>query len=317
MRTALSPEQQRESGTRHIDGSPATLRHTGVFPSEHARAALISLYDAKLAQWPIPFEEFDVPSRYGRTHVVAAGEVGAPPLVLVHMGVFPSFMWGSIIEPLAARYRTYALDTIGDVGKSELDDPKRFPKSGQEFSAWLCDVCDELDLLAPRLVAGSYGGWIALNHAACAPARVRRLALLVPMGLPSWSHTLRVLFRMSTFALRPMASRERFLSWLMGDTPAARREAEDWMTAILDERPTPKLGAPLPIPATTLELIRTPTLIVLGGRDPLIGNAERAARRAVKHIVEVDVEILPNGSHALHVEEPRRVATRIVDFMEW
>ena len=58
-----------------------------------------------------------------------------------------------------------ALDTIGDVGKSELDDPDRYPKKRRDFSAWLDDTYVALDLHVADVVAGSMGGWIAINYA--------------------------------------------------------------------------------------------------------------------------------------------------------
>jgi pimeloyl-ACP methyl ester carboxylesterase len=147
----------------------------------------MAVYDAKLARWPVPFEEFDVPTRYGRAHVVAAGAPDAPPLVLVHAAAFPAFMWGSLIAPLSARYRTYALDTIGDLGKSEPGSLNAYPKYGKDHSAWLTDVWDRLGLGVADVVAASMGGWVAMNHAAYAPERVGRLALLVPMDCPRGS----------------------------------------------------------------------------------------------------------------------------------
>ena len=77
----------------------------GVFPSAQARAAMWSLYEQKLALWPVPFQELDLPGSFGTTHVVVAGDPDAPPLVLVHMTACPSFIWAPIIGPLAERFR--------------------------------------------------------------------------------------------------------------------------------------------------------------------------------------------------------------------
>jgi pimeloyl-ACP methyl ester carboxylesterase len=287
----------------------------GVFPNPAARAQVLALYDAKLARWPVPFEEFAVPSRYGRTHVVAAGDPGAPPLVLVHAAAIPAFMWGPTIAPLSAHYRTYALDTIGDIGKSELDDPAQYPKTGPQYSAWLCEVCDRLEVEAADVVAASMGGWIAMHHAAAAPARVRRLALLVPMGLPSWPTTLYVLARMLSATALPSSSKtEKLIGWVLGDNPVARREVGDWIATFIDARCRSIVGKPLPVPGATLRAIRAPTLVLLGGRDNLVGDARRAERRATKHLPAVRGAILPDASHAMPVEAPDRVAHGLLTF---
>jgi pimeloyl-ACP methyl ester carboxylesterase len=150
----------------------------------------MAIYDEGLRRWPVPFEAFFVDTRYGKTHVIVSGDPASPPLVMTHpMGV-GGFVWSTIIAALSAHRRAYALDTIGDVGKSVLADPDRYPKQGRDYSAWLDDVFTALDLTAADMVAGSMGGWIAMNDAIYAPDRVRRLVLLGPMGLAPWRATL-------------------------------------------------------------------------------------------------------------------------------
>ena len=133
-------------------------RQLPVFVTEQNLANLMAIYDERLRRWPVPFETFFVHTRFGRTHVIASGDPALPPLVMTHpMGV-GGFVWSSIIGPLSAHRRAYALDTIGDVGKSELADPARYPKKGRDYSAWLDDVFTALDVRAADMVAGSMGG---------------------------------------------------------------------------------------------------------------------------------------------------------------
>jgi pimeloyl-ACP methyl ester carboxylesterase len=147
-----------------------------IFRTEANRAQLTAMYDEGLRRWPVPFETFFVPGRYGKTHVIASGDVESPPLVLIHPMGAGAFIWASIVATLSATRRVYALDTIGDVGRSELEDPDRYPKRGSDYSTWLDDVCEGLGIKSTDLVAGSMGGWIAMNRAIYAPERVRRLA---------------------------------------------------------------------------------------------------------------------------------------------
>jgi pimeloyl-ACP methyl ester carboxylesterase len=295
---------------------PSESLRAGIYPSLEARARVMSIYDEKLAHWPVPFEERDVRTRYGSTHVVISGASEAPPVVLVHMAGCAAVVWRSLVASLANDHRLYAVDTIGDAGKSELDDLGRYPKGGADYSAWLGDVWDALRLGAADLVAGSMGGWIALHFASREPERVRRLVLLGPMGLPSWSQTLLVLFRLATVGVTPSASKaERLLSWAIGNSPAVRAEVGDWMNAVLESHCKTRLGSPLPLPASRLELIEAPTLVVLGGNDGPIGNADRAAGRARRHIPDVDVEILRDAGHAMSVEAADQVGPRVAEFL--
>ncbi|MBV9331292.1 MAG: hypothetical protein JOZ55_07045, partial [Alphaproteobacteria bacterium] len=50
------------------------------FSSEESRARYLAAYDAVLREWPVPYEELDIPTALGPTHVVASGKADAPPL---------------------------------------------------------------------------------------------------------------------------------------------------------------------------------------------------------------------------------------------
>ena len=105
-----------------------------IFRTEENRAKLMAIYDRKLAEWPVPFDAFFVKTRYGKTHVIATGAPTSPPLVLTHPAGCGSFVWSSIIAALSQGHRTYAVDTIGELGRSRLDDHDRYPKTGRDYS---------------------------------------------------------------------------------------------------------------------------------------------------------------------------------------
>lgn len=314
---STADRESRSSGLGGTAASPWRATPFSIFPSPEVRAEMLALYDAKLADWPVPFEELDIPGRFGTTHLVVAGDPAAPPVVLLHMTCSPAFVWAPIIASLTAIRRVYAVDTIGDVGKSVLAEGERYPRNGRAYDAWLSEVLDAIGLGAADVVAGSHGGWIGMHFAASSPARVRRLVLLVPMGLASWPRMLNVLARMSTFALGKMtrARIEKIQQWLMGDALLSKELIGEWLARIIRGGFTPKLGAPLPVAAATRRSIRAPTLVVLGGRDQLVGNARAAARRATDTIPDVEIDIVPKGTHAVHIEEPEHVAHRIVAFL--
>jgi pimeloyl-ACP methyl ester carboxylesterase len=287
----------------------------GVFPDARTRSRLLALYDAKLARWPVSFEELEIWTRHGRTHVVSAGPQSGPPIVLLHPAGCPAFVWRRLIGALAEHRRVHAIDTIGDVGKSVLFDGARFPRKGLEYSHWLGDVFDKLGIEQADLVGWSMGGWLALNFAADRPVRVRRLAVLAPMGLPSWPVTAKVLLRLASAAALPSNDKkQKLITWAIGNHPAAREEMGEWMSAVIDARCRTKLGNPLPIAGTKLHAIRARTLVLLAGNDGPIGDAKHAAKRARTHLREVEIEILPDQTHALGIEVPDTITSRLLAF---
>jgi pimeloyl-ACP methyl ester carboxylesterase len=274
----------------------------------------MAIYDEALRPWPVPFETFFVATRYGQTHVIAAGAPTSPPLVMTHPAAVGSFVWFSIIGPLSEKRRVYALDTIGDVGKSELADPDRYPKQGRDYSTWLDDVYAKLEIAQADVVAGSMGGWIAMNHAIYSPERVRRLVLLGPMGLPPWRATLAVLVPFAWYAIRPTEAKfERIIFRALGEGERVNREFRPWMRIM--GKCKPKTGQPIHIPNRRLRMIKAPTLVILGGKDRLVGSATAAAKRA-RSIPECEIEILPNAGHIMSVDEPEFVGARIANFLD-
>lgn len=293
---------------------PGALSRTErlIFRSAENLEKLVAIYDEKLAQWPVPFDAFFVKTRYGKTHVIGSGAQTSPPLVLTHPAGCGSFVWSSIIAALSQHHRTYALDTIGELGRSRLDDCDRYSKTGRNYSAWLDDLYSELGLTASDMVAGPMGGWIALNHAIVAPERVCKLVLLGPMGLPTRRSTVGVLLPILSLVLHPTdAKLKKMIRRCLGDGERVNRELSPWTEIAF--RCRARTGQPLHIPAAKLALIKSPTLVFLGGRDGLIGSATAAAHR-VRNIPNCEIEILPGAGHIMNVDEPgvhRRAKRRV------
>jgi pimeloyl-ACP methyl ester carboxylesterase len=286
-----------------------------IYVTENNRSNVMATYEERLRQWRTPFEAFFVTTRYGKTHVVASGDPASPPVVLLHPMGGGAFMWpAAFIAALTSKHRVYALDTIGDVGKSQLNDIDRYPRTGRDYSTWLEDVCDALVIASADVVAGSMGGWIAMNHAICAPHRMRRLVLLGPMGLPSWRATLGVLGPMFSNVVRPSEAKlERIIDRALGDGDRAN-EYRPWMRLIATCRP--RLGSPFHISARKLRRIKIPTLVVLGDKDGLIGSATAAAARARENIAHCEIEILPQAGHVMMIDEPEIVGAKTARFLE-
>jgi pimeloyl-ACP methyl ester carboxylesterase len=175
-------------------------------------------------------------------------------------------------------------------------------------------VYERLQITRADVVAGSMGGWIAMNHAIYAPSHVRRLVLLGPMGLSPWRANLAVLVPFAWYALRPTDAKfERIIFRALGEGERVNREFRPWM--LIMGKCKPKTGQPFHLSSRKLRTIKAPTLVILGGKDGLVGSATAAARRA-RNIPNCEIEILPQAGHIMSVDEPEFVGRRIVDFFE-
>lgn len=118
-------------------------KNSSIFKTPEGHAKFMATYDATLSLWPVPYESLDVPTRFGSTHIIASGPKDASPLVLLHAASAGATMWFPNIAGLSRNYRTYALDTMGDAGKSIVS---LQPKSKSDYTEWLKDVFDKLNI---------------------------------------------------------------------------------------------------------------------------------------------------------------------------
>lgn len=115
-----------------------------IYTSPEIEAKLMEIYDERLEAWPVPYESITVDTEYGQVHVIASGPEDAPPLLLLHASAVSGVSWLYNVEELNEHYRTYALDTIGDAGRSELSDLAHYPQTGQQLSDLVAEVAEKL-----------------------------------------------------------------------------------------------------------------------------------------------------------------------------
>jgi hypothetical protein len=119
------------------------MSHTSAFKTPEGEAAYLAAYDAAMKLWPVSYEEIEIPSRFGMTHVVASGPKDAPPLVLLHGYWGTLTMWALNIADFSKDYRVYAIDIMGQPSKSIPDEPVR---NAADYVAWLTAILDGVHL---------------------------------------------------------------------------------------------------------------------------------------------------------------------------
>ncbi len=291
-----------------------------VFKSAERRRRYLVAYEEALKTWPVPFEEFDVPTSFGDTHVVACGPKDAPPLVLLHGNFASSTMWRHNARPLSQSHRILAFDTIDDLGKSV---PSRLPRSRADYVVWLAEAIRSATLpcggpsgpAEPRvsLVGMSYGGFLALNLALARPGMVDKLVLLAPgvrLALP----TLRYFWGMPMILLgSPFTVRLFFGRASVKGYPADDPELAQLTTGI------PALRSRMPLwPDITDQELRglaVPTLLLVGEKEMLY-DARSATRHAAEVCPGLRAEIIPGAGHCVSTDQPDLVNAEILAFLE-
>ena len=277
-----------------------------MFKTTAGQERYFSAYDETLRLWSVTVEPVAVSTRFGPTHVNTCGPQNAPPVVLLHAAALSSTMWYPNAAALSREFRLYAPDVIGEMGKSVAVKPAG--KMG-DFVAWLADVFDALGLRRAHLAGLSAGGALALSFAAARPERVDKLILLSPASL------LRIrpgFYLRLARALLPFLSAEQRQAMILGvASPGAAPAIKQLLT------PTDfQYRMFFPPVATNAELkqIAAPTLLLLGERESIY-DPNTALRRAEKLIPNLQASLLPGAGHALSLDQPEVVNSRILEFL--
>ncbi len=297
-------------------------------------AALMSTFsapaDTTLPFYPGPVQRLDVGGR--RLAVLDTGGEGAP-VVLVHgLGTNLSF-WRETIPALEADgRRVVALDLPG-YGLSDKEDVSGTMAG---FADAVLGVMDALGLGQPDVVGVSMGGQIALTLALDHPDRVRRLALLSPAGIETFSDAeaaaLKGLMTPEAVAATPEAQvavniaanfsayDEARDGWIGAQrrAVAARDDFPDYAAAnaasvagMLDGPVFERLGR-----------LKVPTLVLYGADDALIPNpylhpalTTADVAEAARAIPGAEVHLVPDAGHLVMLEQPEAVNAHLVRFL--
>ena len=275
------------------------------------QSEMMAIYEKKLSRWPVPFETVYIQTRYGDTHVVISGDLGNPPLILLPGLAVTSMMWLPNIAALSKHFRCFAVDVIGDHGKSRLSDPKVYPRSGKDYSLWLGQVYLGLGLSKAYLVGASNGGYAAINHTLSAPEQVSKLVLMAPSGIEL---TLKkVLPKIFYYLIFPTdGNRKDLIDWFLGKDQKVREAFEQQMN--LGMQIVPRVPIPLLIPSKQLKKIQMPVMLILGENDPTL-SVERAVHRIQSNISHAKINVIPHVGHALNYEAGENVERLIIEFL--
>lgn len=242
------------------------------------------------------------------------------PVLLLHGQPGSARDWEAVIDAIAGRVPTIAVDRPGWDGTS---DP-----GGVELSAEAARrVLDERGIERAVVVGLSFGGAVAAWLAAHHPERVAALVLVSPaanqdalalvdrvLGAPVAGYvTSGVLLSSAGLALsvgRVRALLERSLSlsddYLIG--LARRLRSRSARRAFFVEQQA--LLRDLPVLERRLGQITAPTTVLVGTSDPIVPPA--AARRLAEQIPGAELIEIEHGRHALFAQHPQRVADVIV-----
>jgi len=295
------------------------MTQISAFKTPEGETAYLAAYEAAMKLWSVPYEEIEIPTRFGMTHVVTSGPKDAPPLVLLHGMAMTSTMWSPNIADFSKDYRVYAINVMGQPGKSIPDYDKPI-RDVAGFMVWLHETLDGLNLDRIFLVGMSYGGWLALNFAMTAPERVHKLVLLSP-GASFQPLVKQFMLRGMLMSLIPIRfTADSFMGWMgIKDTPGdtvSRRLLDLFYLGMKHFRMPPESAFIMPAVFSDEELraLHMPVLLLIG-EDEVIYDAAKALARARALLPNFEGELVPGSNHNMCGSHYQIVDARVLDFL--
>jgi pimeloyl-ACP methyl ester carboxylesterase len=246
-----------------------------------------------------------------RVHVAGTG----PAVVFFH-GPW-GLTWSPFLDELARQFTVYAPEHPG----TSPDDPDAIRHVDSLWDLVLCydELFEQLTLRDVVLAGHSFGAMVACEVAALQPARVKRLALIDPIGL--WLDDAPVV----NWMLQGPGEMPGYV-FHRPDGPAAKAmfavpdEAE--AGALARTRLTWAMGATgkfiWPIPDKGLKKrihrITAPTLLLWGEHDRLVPRAY--AKEFAGRIADTRLEVVAGAGHAPHLEQPDATARAVQAFLK-
>ena len=179
--------------------SKYSMKTGTIYKKPAYKQTIMRLYEDKLNSFAKDsYEELDIDTFAGNTHIIVRGEKTLPPLVVFHGIHAGAPVALEAMRDLHKKYRIYAVDTIGQATKS---DETTLDFKSNEYGKWASEVLEKLSLESVPVIAISYGAFILNELIRISPQKVKTAIYIVPSGfangdfLPSLSRLSIPLFK--------------------------------------------------------------------------------------------------------------------------
>lgn len=281
------------------------------FKTAQGETRFLTAYNQVRSLWPVASESLRIPTSFGSTHVLACGPADGRPLVLLHGFGFGATMWYPNVAALAKDHRVYAVDNLGDMNQSV---PERAFKHRRETADWLRELLDRLGIDRATVMGHSYGGWLTLNFAQCAPERVERIVLLAPAAslVPMVKQ---FYLRVMGAGMFPTVGMVRsFARWCVAPGHAVPEELVQQFAMGLKHYKFGRVVMPDVYTDEELRSVKTPALLLIGDKE-VIYDPQAAMDRAARLMPNLETDWIGNAGHGLSLEQADKINERVLRFL--
>jgi pimeloyl-ACP methyl ester carboxylesterase len=269
-----------------------------IFKSGAAEEEYYLCYEKSLNRFELEGTSRYISTTFGDTHVLCFGDPSKEPLILLHGMTMSSTMWFPNMKQLIQERCVYAVDVMGDFGKSK---PTVAIKNRKAANQWILEVLDAMQFNKVDLAGHSMGGFLSLNFALDYPERVSKLLLYAPAGT---FHRISLKFFTKIYPAL-LFHTERWIDnaflWFSGKGeplhPVFRSQV---ITGYRHAKPLLQV-MPSVFDKEEFQSFNIPTLLLIGDKE-VIYPAEKAIANAKRLIPNLETHLIAGASHSLTME---------------
>ncbi len=284
-----------------------------IYKSEKGYEKMMALYSMNMSKWTVPYKEMDVKTSWGATHIIKSGLKNKKPLIVLHGGGCNSSLEYIEISDLTRDYIVYAIDILGEPGKTM---PHKLPKKPIDLAEWLNEVFLALDIKEADIYGVSYGGLTALWFLHLYPQKVKKMAIVSYTYMdqrPPIMNTLKLIY----YALTSGNENAMKLIRFMNNGPMKDKDFEKILSSFTGNRikhtHINSINVYNSVPADSIIKIEKPVLIIMGEKDCLFN-----ARKAVQYLKNINnsnirYEVIEGLGH-IPFDKRETIMSRVLEF---
>jgi len=269
-----------------------------LYKSETGKKEILSLYDEKLSELNIKYQDKTVETTFGKTHVIITGSPTNPPIIVVHgsNGCAPIAL--ETYPNLSKQYQVFAIDVLAQPNKSAQT---RLSMKDDTYGQWMNEVINALGVEQARLAGFSFGGLIILKTLQNNEDNIKEVFLAAPAYIVN-GNPLKALFKIFIPMKKYMRTKkpkfvEKFLQELFTDRDefAIKYLSKVFLHFEMDFSPVPVISK------KEAAAIKTPITLIAAKNDHMFPG-RKMINRATK--------IFPSLKKAILLEDSKHVQSK-------
>jgi len=286
------------------------------YKSQEGYVKMMAMYERFLKTMSSPYQEIDIKTSWGITHVIKTGAKNKKPLVILHGGGSNAAIISLFIKPFIKDYTIYSIDFMGEPGKSV---PIRIPIEERDLADWLNEVFVGLRIDRADIIGFSWGAYTGQRFLKYYSHKVNKLAACLNTYLKGdEGFSISTLGQLIYYNMFPTQNNTKKFLVKLHSGPIMNKEAYKLLLDHFNGMAKYCRSVPYKMGGTSLSSIKKiqkPVLIVIGEKDCFFD-----AQRGKKYLQRaknpnIQMKIIKDMGH-LVVDDIYNVLVIISDFLK-